>query len=562
MKRRIIFLILCLLMLPLAATAHGGAADPFIEQHIKKIETDQKYRISRERIMATGILPILYRDNQLQLLWQNRNGVNQLFKAIEESEKEGLTPTDYHQQSLQRLAKEIAAGMDYPSLQADFDILLSDALVRLAYDKSYGKVDPAQLDPDWNLPEKNIGQQLAGRVELAIRKGTVAKSLAGLSPQVQLYLDLEKSLAKYRAIKAAGGWQPIPDGSVLKPGMEDSRIPALRKRLLSNEEMAAADPASLLFDDQLKEAVIRFQKNHYLEGDGILGKHSLATLNQTVDEKIDQIRVNLERARWILHDLPDRFILVDIAGYTLSVYDHGKVSWQTKVVVGKPFHETPVFRADMKYLVINPTWTLPRSIIVNETLAKIKKDPSYLAKENLRIMDNRGNTINPASINWQTVTGRTFPYGIRQDPGPDNALGRIKFIFPNSHSVYLHDTPSRSLFGRDQRAFSHGCIRVYKPLTLGEVLLRQDGQDWDEARIQSVIDAAKITKVKLNSPLPVMLLYWTVHIVDGNVMFKQDIYGRDKQLLKALDGPFRFRSSVVKQLDAQLDEGAGLEKME
>ncbi len=554
MNRGVILMVLCLFMsLPFAAAAEKAGADPFIEQHVKKIEAQQQYLIGREPVMARGILPVLYRNNQLQLLWQNKKSVAQLFKALKESEKEGLTPSDYHLQPLQRLQKQIAAGMEYPSLQADFDVLLSDAFIRLAYDKSYGKVDPRKIDPDWNLPEKNIGQQLAARVELAIRKGTVGKSLASLSPQLPLYTDLEKSLAKYRAIRDAGGWQSIPDGPVLKPGMEDSRIPALRKRLLSNEEMAVADPASLLFDDQLKEAVIRFQKNHYLEGDGIIGKQSLATLNQTVDEKIDQIRVNLERARWVLHDLPNRFILVDIAGYTLAVYDRGKVTWQTRVVVGKPFHETPVFRADMKFLVINPTWTLPRSIIVNETLPKIKKDPSYLARENLRIIDHQGNTINPGTINWQTTTGRNFPYGIRQDPGPENALGRIKFIFPNSHAIYLHDTPSRSLFGRDQRAFSHGCIRVYKPLTLGEVLLKLDGQDWDEARIQSVIDTEKITRVNLNTPLPVLLLYWTVHVIEGDVMFKQDIYGRDKRLLKALDGPFRFRSSVVKQVDAQVD---------
>ena len=208
----------------------------------------------------------------------------------------------------------------------------------------------------------------------------------------------------------------------------------------------------------------------------------------------------------------------------------------------------------MKFLVINPTWTLPRSIIVNETLAKIKKDPAYLTRENMRIIDNQGKTINPAAINWQTVTGHSFPYGIRQDPGPKNALGRIKFIFPNSHSVYLHDTPSRTLFGRDQCAFSHGCIRVENPLTLGEVLLRMDGQDWDKTRIQTVIDTEKITRVNLNTPLPVMLLYWTVNVTDnkGTVMFKQDIYGRDKRLLAALDGSFRFRSSVVKQLDEQV----------
>lgn len=555
MKKGKNLLLLCLLpFMPLMAMAQEPAtANSYIQRHIEQIQVQQNYRVGGEQIIARNLLPTLYSNNQYQLLWHNTDSVVQLLKAIGESNLEGLTPSDYHLEPLQRLAKQRAAGMDYPSLKADFDILLSDAFIRLAYDKNFGKVDPQRLNPDWNLPEKNVGKDLVLRVDKAIANGTVDKSLNALSPQFSIYHNLVNALAKYRKIQETGGWQPIGDGPVLKPGMEDARIPILRKRLLSVSELTVSAHDFLLFDEQLEQAVINFQQRHYLEGDGVIGKQTLLALNQRVEQKIDQIRVNLERARWILHDLPDSFILVDIAGYTLVYYHKKKVIWKTRVVVGKPFHETPVFRADMKYLVINPTWTLPRSIITNETLPKIIKDPSYLQSNNLGIIDHQGNSVNPTSINWHSYSGRSFPYGIRQEPGPHNALGRIKFIFPNSHAVYLHDTPSRSLFGKDQRAFSHGCIRVDQPLTLGELILKNDGQNWNKDRIEAVINTMKITTVKLNTHLPVMLLYWTVNASNGddNILFKQDIYGRDKALLKDLDGAFKFRGGVVDQVKAQ-----------
>ncbi|MEA2115510.1 MAG: L,D-transpeptidase family protein [Thermodesulfobacteriota bacterium] len=555
MKKGKDLLLLCLLLfMPFMAVAQEPAtANSYIQQHIEQIQVQQKYRVGEEQIIARDLLPPLYSNNQFKLLWHNTSSVTQLLKAIGQSNLEGLTPGDYHLKSLQRLVKQRTAGMDYPSLKADFDILLSDAFIRLAYDKKFGKVDPQRLNPDWNLPEKKIGRDLVLRVDKAIANGTVDTSLNTLSPQFPIYDHLKNALAKYRRIQEMGSWQPIGYGPVLKPGMEDARIPILRKRLLSVGELTVSDHDFLLFDKQLEQAVISFQQRHYLEADGVIGKQTLSVLNQSVEQKIDQIRVNLERARWILHDLPDSYILVDIAGYSLVYHHKGKVIWNTRVVVGKPFHETPVFRADMKYLVINPTWTLPRSIITNETLPKIIRDPSYLQINNFEVIDHQGNWVNPASINWHSYSGRSFPYGIRQKPGPHNALGRIKFIFPNSHAVYLHDTPSRSLFGKDQRAFSHGCIRVDQPVTLGELILKNDGQNWDKDRIEAVIDTQKITTVKLNTHLPVMLLYWTVNASNGddNILFKQDIYGRDKALLMELDGAFKFRGSVVNQVKAQ-----------
>ena len=551
-KNRISWLmsLFCLfLIIPTTAAAQKQAsAASYIQQHVENVQKQQNYLIGSEPVLSRILLPPLYSDNQFQPLWQNQDSVNQLLHAIQESELEGLTPADYHQKSLTRLQQQ-KAGMNSPSLQADYDLLLTDACIRLAYDKKFGKVDPQQLNSDWNLPEKKIGKELVQKIEKNIARGTVDEALLALSPRHEAYEHLKKALAEYRTIKANGGWPTIAAGPVLKPGIEDARIPSLRKRLrLTDQSPGSAD--FLLFDEQLKQAVIRFQQRHYIDADGVVGKHTLETLNQSVDQKIDQIRVNLERARWILHDIPESVILIDIAGYTLTYHHNSKVIWTTKVVVGKPYHMTPIFESSIKYLVINPTWTIPRSIIAKETLAKVQKDPGYLQKHNLRVLDSQGKTINPATINWSSYTGKSFPYYIRQEPGPNNSLGRIKFIFPNKHSVYLHDTPHRTLFNEDQRAFSHGCIRVEHPLTLGELILKNDGQSWDKQRIEKVIESKKITNVSLNTPLPVRLLYWTVKVSDneGRFLFKQDIYGRDKALLKALDSPFRVRSSVIEQM--------------
>jgi len=521
----------------------------FLQKHIEQIIKQNDYAIGGEPFNAHKLLFTIYSKNNFQLLWHRPNSVRQLFEAISSSALEGLTPNDYHLRALLLLQKKKKAGVDYPTLNANFDLLLTDAFIRLAYDKSFGKVDPQHLHAEWNLPEKTIQQDPATTIEVSILNGNVGKLLSSLSPQSVLYTRLKNALAKYTLIKQRGGWPAVSTGPVLEQGMQGPRVQELRDRLFRSGDLAVKNQFSPLFDQELAQAVSRFQKRHYLDADGIAGKQTLAELNTPVEQKIDQIRVNLERARWVLHDLPSSFILVDIAGFSLHYYQNNKQIWQTRIIVGLPYHTTPTFESSIKYIVLNPTWTIPHSIIKRETLPKIKKNPNYLQEHNLRILDHKGRNIAEKSINWSSYTGKNFPYLIRQNPGPHNALGRIKFIFPNKHSIYLHDTPHRELFSKERRAFSHGCIRVNDPLTLGQLILTNDGQDWDKERINQVITKEKTTRVNLKTPLPVMLLYWTVNAANSNeILFKQDIYNRDPQLLKALDGPFRARSSVAKKI--------------
>jgi murein L,D-transpeptidase YcbB/YkuD len=319
--------------------------------------------------------------------------------------------------------------------------------------------------------------------------------------------------------------------------MTDKRIPLLRKRLSITGEFEGAVTDSDFYDDELKAAVMGFQYTHRLEADGAVGKNSYAALNIPVKARIDQIRVNLERARWVFHKLPPDFIAVDIAGFRAYHFEGINRTWSSKVQVGKPFRKTPVFKSKIKYIVFNPTWTVPPTILAKDILPKIKKNPGYLSKMKISVIDRKGRKVDPKSVNWSKYS-KSVPYTLRQEPGPHNALGRIKFIFPNKYFIYLHDTPSRSLYGRKDRAFSSGCIRVEKNIELAEILLN-DPAKWNRESIQKVLDTNEITRVNLPQPKPVMLIYATIRFDDdGNYTFKKDIYGRDRQVLDGLNEEF------------------------
>ena len=271
-----------------------------------------------------------------------------------------------------------------------------------------------------------------------------------------------------------------------------------------------------------------------------MGKASLEALNVPVESRIDQLRVNLERGRWVLQDFTDTFLLVNIAGFRVYYSVENMVKWSARAQVGMTYRQTPVFKAEMEYLVFNPTWTVPPTILKNDVLPAIQKDIGYLAEKNMVVLDNSGKVVDPGSIDWAGYAGGNFRYTIRQEPGPTNALGRVKFIFPNKHFVFLHDTPSKSLFERSERAFSSGCIRVEHPFELAELLLADKG--YDQAKIAQVLDTGKIENVYLTKPLPVLLLYWTTFTtLEGQCNFRKDVYGRDPGIIAALDGPIVVR---------------------
>jgi len=523
----------------------ADAAAEAIRMRVETLRGGGDVIINGDAIAARTVIPEFYERRDFRLAWTSPEQVKTLVLLIEQSRNHGLDPRDYHGEAVQMLAQSPPGD---PVALADRDMLFTDALVRLAYHLRFGKVDQRALDPSWNFSRSLGDIDPPAALEAALASPSLEKAVLAFAPKIPFYWWLKDGLARYRAIAQAGGWPQVPEGPTLKPGESDPRVALLRQRLLASGDLVSensADPE--LYDPVLEEAVKRFQERHGLETDGAVGKATLGELNVTVEERVDQIRVNLDRARAVAQDIGGDYLIVDIAGFRAALFLNGKLAWSSRVVVGKPYRETPVFRAQMQYLVFNPTWTVPPTILRKDVLPKVLKNPAHLDKENMQVVDNKGRPVNPADIDWSRYPGEPFPYQIVQDPGDKNALGRIKFMFPNSHFVYLHDTPSKRLFERTQRAFSSGCIRVEQPLALAEILL-DDSEQWNAAAVKAAVESEETRTVSFKRKIPVMLLYWTAQMSeDGTMQFRRDLYGRDARMVKALAAPFQFVPPERKQ---------------
>jgi murein L,D-transpeptidase YcbB/YkuD len=526
--------------------ASEDSSQEFIRQKVEQIRFSGELAIGKTSIASVIVLPEFYERRNFRLAWTNPETVEQLFRAIKDIKNDGLNPEDYHIIDLKLLQANInLSDSPPPEMLADFDILLTDSLIRLGYHIIFGKVDPEALDINWNLARDIYDRDPAVVIQEAIDLNAVAKLIDDNKPQQFFYKRLKSMLAAYRDIQGKGGWQAVPAGPALKKGMKDNRVVNLRRRLAVTGDLPNDTLDSDVFDEQLEEAVIHFQNLHWLDADGVTGENTLEALNVPVEARIDQIRVNLERLRWVLHEIKGDFIIADIAGYMVYYVQDSEITWTSRVQVGKTYRKTPVFKSKIKYIVFNPTWTVPPGILYKDLLPAAKREPGYLKKKNINVIDRDGKVVDQNSLDWSQYSARNFPYVLRQEPGPTNALGRIKFIFPNKHFVYLHDTPSKSLFNRTERAFSSGCIRVEKPFELAELLLN-DRTKWNQDSIMNVIDSKKTRTVFLSKPIPVMLLYWTTGFdEDGNIRFKKDVYGRDNAVLDSLNGKFEFRKRPI-----------------
>jgi murein L,D-transpeptidase YcbB/YkuD len=354
------------------------------------------------------------------------------------------------------------------------------------------------------------------------------------------YVRLRDTLAFYRSIQERGGWPGVPVGPMMSRGATGERITALKHRLIVSGDLPISQRGDgAIFDEALEEAVRRFQRRHGLDVDGVVGPATLEALNVSVNERIRQIKKNMERWRWVPHDLGIRIIAVNIAGFWLQALEKNRPILEMRVVAGKRYTRTPVFRARMTHAVFRPYWNVPSSIARKEMLPLIKRDPGYLEKNRLRVFrgwDPENGEIDPKNIDWSQLAPHHFPYRLRQDPGPMNALGRVKFVFPNRFNVYLHDTPERELFARTVRGFSHGCIRVEKPVELAQFVLRDDPR-WTRERILLAMEEGSANQiVRLHEPITVHIEYWTAWVdEDGTAQFRKDIYEWDELLEEELE---------------------------
>jgi murein L,D-transpeptidase YcbB/YkuD len=498
-----------------------------------------------EEVETITVLERFYRARGHRPLWvleasagQRAERLSQLLAA---ADLDGLDPADYR---ADQIAARLAA--DTPEELARLEVLLSLGLVHYAADLGQGRTTPYVADPELFVFREEVNKEDV--LQAAASAVDLDSFIDGYRPQTDRYDRQKVALAEYRALALQGGWQPIPQGETLKPGMTDPRVGQLRERLRllgdlkPADDRAAAGGDADFYDDGMVPAVRWMQYRHGLTQDAAVGNQTLAALNMPIEKRIEQMILNLERRRWMVDDLGQRHIFVNLADQQLKLVDEPRTLLDMPVVVGKPYHRTPIFSHAMTYVEINPYWNVPPSIARDELLPKIKQDVSYLVRNNYVLFSDWSSgatVVDPQSIDWSRVSKSSFPYKIRQDSGDFNALGRVKFMFPNRFNIYLHDTPAKSLFSRPERTFSHGCIRVQDPVLLAEYVLALN-EGWPRERIDAAVASGERTVVTLGKPLPVHITYLTSWVnKDGSVHFRNDVYARDATLAKALIGTRR-----------------------
>ncbi len=523
-----------------------GAADSGLDLLIKKRiaewATPSKAVIRDEMIYSPVLVESFYKGRRYQPAWSQDSRLTQaeqLLRAVEETYSDGLTPNYYHLGLIKSLVFQAGKGVSMNStLLVDLDLLLTDTFLTLGCHLSGGCLNPVTLKAEWYAKRGDV--DVAAALEQALKKKEITEAMMRFRPEEGSYVRLRQALARYRELLLKGEWPQLSDGSPLKLHSLSPRVAELRKRLIASGDLGPDEvKGGDFFDEKLRQSVISFQKSHGLRADGVVGAATLSALNVPLKQRTRQIEVNMERLRWILANKEQRSIVINIANFELYVVENDQSMLPMRVVVGKPFWNTPVFTAKMTHLIINPTWNVPDSIARKEILKKVKKDHDYLAKQNMKVLRGWGpgeETIDPDTIDWSQISANRLSYRFRQEPGPLNPLGKLKFVLPNKFDVYLHDTPAKRLFLENVRTLSHGCIRVEKPLELAAYLLQGDPR-WTREKILAAMQKGTEQKVLIPRPLNVHFLYLTAWVDEGGTLqFRNDIYERDKLLDEALSG--------------------------
>jgi murein L,D-transpeptidase YcbB/YkuD len=474
-----------------------------------------------------------YATNGNRLVWCDDTGKVQpstetFINALKRSDEHGLHPEDYALSRLEALKARIEKGrLDDASVarMADFDVLMTAAFFRYASDLSTGRMHPDEIRDDWhtNRPELDPVAKLAE----AQRSDKLAEILAALPPPHDGYARLCAALKTLREAEAAGGWPVIPEGPTLARGSNGPRVALLRQRL--------DEPAGDRFDGALADKLRSWQTRHGIEPDGELGGATLGALNVPVAQRIGEVELNLERWRWLPRTLGDPYVFVNIPAFDLALVRGSISAWRTRIVVGSAFTRTPVFSDRIVEVVVNPPWAVPESIAVNEYLPELRKNSKALERRGLRLLkgpEDNPVEVDPTTVDWDDVDEKEFPYRLRQDPGSNNALGRVKFQLTNDFQIYLHDTPARSLFDHLDRDLSHGCIRVEHPLELAPLVLGDSSQ----SLLRAALEQPEERHLTVKPPVPIHIVYLTAWVDDaGALRFSPDVYEFDGPQRSALD---------------------------
>ena len=527
------------LFVALAAAACGGVDRREMNTALGTLVGQEKSPADLKGVAWTEIRNI-YADRNGEALWISPDKplpqARALIDAVADAESEGLRVADYELDELQgALEKAYHDGKSTPEALAELDVRLTSVFLEYGHDLLAGRLDPKRLDQGWYISMRHAAVDSALRA--AARNDDFSTTLRELAPSQPDYPALVAELVRYRAVAARGGWPSV--GGPLKPGATGSAVTTLRARLAASGDLDSATVGDPQFDGALEQAVTRFRARHGLPPEGGLDAAAVAVLNVPVAQRIRQLELNLERLRWLPNDFGPRYVYVNIPDFYLHAFDGGKEVMSMRVIVGEDYDtETPVFADTMSYVEFRPYWNVPSSIAHEELLPKIRSNPRFLESNNYEVVPASGSDdpVDARSIDWDDVDSTNFPYRIRQGPGPTNALGLVKFMFPNRFNIYMHDTPADHLFHRHRRAFSHGCIRLEHPDRFAQFVL--DGAPgWDPGRIDEAMKGEENQQVRLRKTLPVYILYLTAFARDGVVQYRDDLYGTDRQAMARLGTP-------------------------
>ena len=493
--------------------------------------------VSNKKYPASKYLNSFYKSRKYNLAWFKKNleprkALFTYLKLLKNANYEGLDPNFYYFQEIENNILELQNlnGNDLILRVIQIDLLVSNSNLKYFSDLLFGRYE---LGPNFNeLSYSEPYINLVSIINKSILKNNFNSALKIILPESIVYYSLREALMEYEAISANGGWQTVSPGPTLKKGASNTRVVFLKHRLYASGDLklyANQNPEQYLnnnyFDDQLFAAVSLFQKRHGLKQDGAVGNNTLNSLNIPVNYRLTSIKINLDLWRKLPKYLGEKYILVNVPAFKLYGVENNQKILDMKVIVGKLDWNTPVFSEYMEYVVINPFWNIPSSIFADEVLPEVKKDPDYLKKKNIELVSLSSASVESSEyVNWYEVDPNNFNYRLRQQPGAGNPLGRLKFMLPNKHSVYLHDTPIKSLFNRPNRRFSHGCIRVERPLELADFVFNDDNE-WNAQKIQNAINSGVSKNIYLKRPIPVHILYFTVWVENYNsIHFRNDVY--------------------------------------
>ena len=481
-------------------------------------------------------LSIFYQSRGFSLVWMDEDAPTKaaldLAKTLSEANSHALPGADYAD-AVEKLAN-LGAAPSFDDL-IEADVLLSRAALLYARHASAGRIKPRDLSK--NITIDPVAADPAETLTTLASASSPGQLLEALNPQSEEYNAMRRALNDLRASGGPAKVTTVPAGKVLKPGMSDARISTLRQRLVETGDLQTVSAsAPNKFDDELVDAVKAFQNKKGLPVDSVVGPMTLNALNDTPRDQVKKIVLNMERRRWLPDDLGARHVFVNQTDFRVNVVQNDEVIHTARVVIGKRKHQSPAFSDEMETVVFNPYWNVPASITKNEYMPQVFRDPTIMARRGFQSFVSNGSRFVPtdlSTINWSHPDAQRLKIRFRQPPGGRNALGRVKFLFPNEHAVYLHDTPSKSLFKRASRAFSHGCIRVQDPLKLAEVLLSTDG--WSRKDIDKAVASGRNQHIKLTKKIPVHLAYWTAFADDqGVIQYRDDVYGRDERLAEVM----------------------------